>query len=67
MKPQQMLLEPGKLLDRDGNLTQAGWSTQPVLDANLEDSRFYRVRALQRLRLKVWDYYAVTTPTHFFS
>jgi hypothetical protein len=67
MKPQRLLQGPGKLLDDDGNLTQAGWSTQPVLDANLEDSLFYRVRALQRLRMKVWDYYAVTTPTHFFS
>ena len=67
MKPQRLLQGPGKLLDADGNLTQAGWSTQPVLDANLEDSHFYRVRALQRLRMKVWDYYAVTTPTHFFS
>lgn len=67
MKPQLLLKGPGSLLDRDGNLTQAGWSTQPVLDANLEDSHFYRVHALQKLRLKTWDYYAVTTPTHFFS
>lgn len=67
MKPQHLLQGPGTLLDGNGNLTQAGWSTQPVLDANLEDSHFYRLRALQSLRMKVWDYYAVTTPTHFFS
>jgi hypothetical protein len=67
MKPQRLLQGPGKLLDGDGNLTQAGWSTQPVLDANLEDSHFYRLRPLQRLRMKVWDYYAVTTPTNFYS
>lgn len=67
MSTQQLLKGPGKLLDSDGNLLQAGWSTQPVLDANLEDSHFYRIRAVQKLRMKVWDYYAVTTPTHFFS
>ena len=64
---QQLLKGPGKLLDTDGNLTQAGWATQPVLDANLENCHFYQIRALQSLRLKTWDYYAVTTPTHFFS
>lgn len=63
----QSVLQPGKLLDNNGNLTQAGWATHPVLDANLENSQFYRVRALQSLRMKIWDYYAVTTPTHFFS
>jgi len=67
MDQQKILQGPGKLLETDGNLTQAGWATQPVLDANLEDSHFYRIRALQSLRLKIWDYYAVTTPTHFFS
>jgi len=62
MNPQRLLQGPGELLDADGNLTQAGWATQPLLDANLEDSHFYRLRALQKLRLKIWDYYAVTTP-----
>ena len=67
MKPQQYLQGPAKLLNPDGSLTQTGWARQPVLDANLEDSHFYHIRALQRLRLKVWDYYAITTPSHFFS
>ena len=67
MKSQQLLTGPGKLLDAQGNLTQAGWATQPLLDANLENCRFYAFRPLQHLRLKIWDYYAVTTPTHFFS
>ena len=67
MQSQQLLKGPGSLLDEQGNLTQAGWATQPVLDANLENCRFYTIRPLQRLRLKIWDYYAVTTPTHFFS
>ena len=67
MIEQRLLQGPGKLLDPHGNLTQAGWATQPILDANLEDCAFYRLRFLQRLRIKMWDYYAITTPTHFFS
>lgn len=67
MKSQQLLTGPDRLLDESGNLTQAGWATQPVLDANLENCRFYKFRPLQKLRLKIWDYYAITTPTHFFS
>ncbi len=67
MNPQRLLKGPESLLDINGALKQAGWAPQPVLDANLENSRFYKVKALQKLRMKVWDYYAITTPTHFFS
>lgn len=67
MIEQKMLIGPGKLLNNDGNLSQAGWATQQVLDCNLEDSHFYSLKFLQGLRIKVWDYYAITTPTHFFS
>jgi hypothetical protein len=67
MKTQQMLKGPGKLLDAKGNLTQAGWATEQVLDCNLEDCHFYPTKFWQAMRIKVWDYYAVTTPTHFFS
>ena len=64
---QKSLKGPGKLLDENGNLTQAGWATQQVLDCNLENCHFYRLKFMQGMRIKVWDYYAVTTPTHFFS
>lgn len=67
MKAQTLLSGNGSLLDLDGNLTQAGWATQQVLDCNLENCHFYKLKALQKLRVKIWDYYAVTTPTHFFS
>jgi hypothetical protein len=67
MSEQQQLKGPGKLLDADGNLSQAGWATQQVLDCNLEDCHFYNLKFMQGMRIKVWDYYAVTTPTHFFS
>lgn len=61
------LTQPSPLLKPDGTLAQVGWSRRPMLDCNLEAARFYSLRILQRLRLKRWDYYAVTSPTHFFS
>jgi hypothetical protein len=64
---QHELTTPSSLLDQQGNLLQAGWSRQPLLDCNLENARFYPIRALQALRLKRWDYYGLTTPTHYFS
>jgi hypothetical protein len=67
MTEQSILKGPGKLLDAQGNLTQAGWATRQVLDCNLEDCNFYALKFMQGMRIKVWDYYAVTTPTHFYS
>ncbi|TLN24277.1 DUF2804 domain-containing protein [bacterium] len=64
---QKMLKGPGALLDAQGNLTDVGWARQPLLDSNLEKSHFYALRFMQWLRIKRWDYYALTTPTHFFS
>ena len=65
--PQCELTSPSPLLDRHGNLNQIGWARQPILDCNLEDACFYRLRALQRFRVKRWDYYGLTTPGRFFS
>ena len=67
MATQHELQTPSLLLDERGHLTQAGWSRQPLLDCNLENAHFYSLRFLQRFRIKRWDYYGVTTPTHFFS
>ncbi len=64
---QREITAQGKLLDPQGRLTTAGWSRQPVLDCNLENAQFYKLRFLQALRMKRWDYYAIFTPTHFFS
>jgi len=61
------LTQPSPLLKTDGTLAQVGWSRQPLLDCNLENARFYSMRSLQRLRIKRWDYYGVTTPDRFFS
>lgn len=64
---QRMLKGSGPLLNPDGSLADIGWATQPVLDCNLEKVGFYKLRFLQPLRVKRWDYYGITTPTHFFS
>ena len=66
---QHEITQPGPLIGPDGRLAQVGWARQPLLDCNLEDARFYPalLRPLQRLRVKKWDYYGVTTPEVFFS
>lgn len=64
---QNEITHPSPLLDRSGSLNQTGWSPQPMLDCNLENARFYSLRAFQRFRIKRWDYYAVFTPQRFFS
>ena len=58
---------PSPLLAPDGTLQQVGWARRPVWDCNLENAHFYRLRPLQRFRIKRWDYYGLTTPTHYFS
>ena len=67
MEGQHEITRSGPLLNPDGSLAQVGWSRQPLLDCNLEKARFYRLRFLQPLRVKRWDYYGITTPSHFFS
>jgi hypothetical protein len=64
---QNELTNPSPLLNPGGSLTQVGWARQPLLDCNLETARFYALRGLQRYRIKRWDYYAVFSPTRFFS
>jgi hypothetical protein len=61
------ITQPSPLLDEQGNLVQVGWARHPLLDCNLEQARFYPVRALQRFRIKRWDYYGVTSPDLYFS
>jgi hypothetical protein len=64
---QTKLTQSGPLLNPDGHLAQVGWSPQPLLDCNLEAARFYALRPFQHFRIKRWDYYAVFSPTRFFS
>ena len=64
---QKEIAQSGPLLDTSGQLTQVGWSRQPLLDCNLEAARFLALRPLQRFRMKCWDYYAVFTPRRFLA
>ena len=64
---QKEIASPSPLLDENGELIQVGWARRPYLDCDLESARFYRLRPLQALRIKRWDYYGVTTPDFFFS
>lgn len=64
---EQELTQAGALLNKQGRLNQIGWARQPLLDCNLEDAHFYKLRFLQPLRTKRWDYYGITTDKHFFS
>jgi hypothetical protein len=64
---QTELTQRGSLLNPDGHLTQVGWARQPLLECNLEAARFYAIRPFQRFRIKRWDYYALFTPSSFFS
>jgi hypothetical protein len=64
---QHLLKGPGPLLKKDGSLAEVGWARQPVLDCNLENAGFYGLRFLQGLRIKRWDYYGLTTASHFYS
>lgn len=67
MKTQNQITEAGKLLMPNGTVATAGWSPQPLLDANLEDAHFYALKFMQPLRMKRWDYYGITTASHYFS
>jgi len=64
---EKLISQPGLLLRPDGELAIRGWSPQPLLDSNLEYVNFYKLKFLQPLRLKRWDYYGLSTNTHYFS
>lgn len=64
---EKQITESGPLLKPNGELAVKGWSPQPLLDSNLEYVNFYKLKFLQTLRLKRWDYYGLTTKTHYFS
>ena len=56
-----------KLLDDRGFLKHKGYSRFPVLEYNPENIRVYPLSFLNRLRLKEWDYYGLTTQDFYFS
>jgi len=64
---QNEITKNGVLLDDQGKLAQVGWARHQNLDCNLENVNFYRLKFLQKFRIKRWDYYAIFTPERFFS
>jgi hypothetical protein len=64
---QHEITEAGPLLDEQGGLAQRGFSRRPLLTYNPERLAVMPLRWLNRLRLKEWDYYAVTSRDWFFS
>lgn len=66
---QKELTRATPLLDDRGNLVQVGWARQPILTPNLEKTAIFpRIfRFLQFIRMKRWNYFAVFTPSRFFS
>lgn len=64
---QKEIIDSGVLLDEQGKLTRIGWARHQNLDCNLENVNFYQLKFLQKFRVKRWDYYAIFTPTRFFS
>ena len=59
---QREITKHSNLLNADGTLEQIGWARTQNLDCNLENAHFYALKALQRFRIKRWDYYAVFNP-----
>jgi len=41
------IMDKGPLLDAGGNITAFGWARQPYLDANLENLKFYSLKAFR--------------------
>ncbi len=57
----------GPLLDASGRLREPGYALQPVSDYNPERLSLTPFKALNRLRLKEWDYYGVWCGDLFLS
>jgi len=64
---QNEITEKDKLLDDRGLLKHKGYSRFPVLEYNPENIKIYPLSFLNRLRLKEWDYYGLTTSDFYFS
>ncbi len=55
MNKNHRLTAPKKLLNAAGELCEAGWATQPLLDYDPKDIK------ANRLRIKEWDYYQIVS------
>jgi hypothetical protein len=64
---QYRVMQPGNLLDANGYLAEAGYATSPVRQYNPEQVRVFPFSSLNKLRIKEWDYYGITTENYFVS
>jgi len=64
---QNEITERDFLLDSRGELRHRGFSKRPVLIYNPENVNVSRIGLVNRLRIKEWDYYGITTPDFYFS
>ncbi|MDP8224325.1 MAG: DUF2804 domain-containing protein [Candidatus Lernaella stagnicola] len=64
---QHEIMECGPLLNERGELAQRGFARRPLLDYNPENVRVSRFGFWNRLRLKEWDYYGITTHDWFLG
>jgi len=66
---QKEITQESPLLTANGDLAQIGWARNQLLDCDLDYVSFYPgiFKFWEFARLKRWDYYAVFTPTRFFS
>ncbi len=64
---QHEITTPGPLLTEAGELAQRGFAKRPLLDYDPRRIGPTAFAPVNRLRLKEWDYYAVTAQDWFFS
>ena len=64
---QNEITKKDKLLDDSGFLKHKGFSKRFTLEYNPENIKVYPLSFLNRLRLKEWDYYGITTQDFYFS
>jgi len=64
---QNEITQKTALLDERGRLIQQGYARQLILEYNPENLSVGPFGIFNRLRLKEWDYYGITTKDFFFS
>ncbi|MCX8123990.1 MAG: DUF2804 domain-containing protein [Spirochaetes bacterium] len=64
---QKCISQNGDLLDSKGQLIEKGYSTSLVRRYNPENVSVYTIPFLNKLRIKEWDYYGITTKDYFVS
>lgn len=64
---QHRVTTTGDLLNKEGTLIEAGYATSLVRTYNPENVSVYPFSLLNKMRIKEWDYYGITTDKYFVS